>query len=167
MNRQMLGRLWAMILGIFAGLVLTMVMMPVHLEGTIYVVDRIAYDKERVPQRGDTVVVTTAVFTESGNGGRLVRQVIGIEGDRIQITEGRLQVNGEDVMDLWGFSEEFPEDMEPVRVKKDHVFVLNERIHQGLDSRSDVVGQTAVEDLWGRVVYMRKEKRHGTEKALG
>lgn len=51
--------------------------------------------------------------------------------------------------------------------KGDLLYVLCEEGRRGLDSRSEAVGLIPEEQVWGRVIYARKENSHGTEKAPG
>ena len=52
-------------------------------------------------------------------------------------------------------------------VDGDFLYVLCEEGQRGLDSRSEAVGRIPKEEVWGRVVYLRKENSHETEKAPG
>ena len=159
MNRQMAGRLMTLMAGVITGIFVTLLVMPVHLNGEWILADRVAYGGGTEPQAGDRVIIESAVFTEDGSGGRLAR--------RVRIENGRLNVNGQDVMDQWPGWTEFPEDMTTVIVEDDHLFVLSDDGSDGLDSRSEVMGQVKVTEVWGRVLYARKESGHGTEKAPG
>jgi len=171
MNRRIVGRIAAAVLGIVLGLVAAALRMPVETAGGSVLVDRTAYGGGRVPQRGDLVVVENTVFTESGDGMRLMLRVVGLPGDRVQIREGRVLVNGGDVTDSLLTGESIAADMETVIVDEGCLFLLSTEGGDHLDSRSEAVGQVAAEDVWGRVCYVfeteRKENRHGTEKAAG
>lgn len=156
MTMQMIRRFPALISGMAVGAVLMMTVMPLRMNDTWYLVDRTAYSGGRNPQPDDLVIVENAVFTEAGEEGRLVGRVFGAEGDRIQIEGGRLKINGADAMDRIPEIAEFPEDMTTVIVMEDHLFVLSEDV-RGLDSRSEAVDQVDLDDVWGRVVYTRKE----------
>ncbi|MBR2000961.1 MAG: hypothetical protein IJ994_01495 [Firmicutes bacterium] len=129
MKRQMLGRGLALALGMILGILGTLVMMPLHLDGEWMMVNRLGYSVGKSPRVGDRVIIENAVFTEQGDGGRLARRVARVDGDLL--------------------------------------YVLCDEDQEGLDSRSEAVGLIPKEEIWGRVVYTRKENSHGTEKAPG
>lgn len=76
-------------------------MRPTLLEGDVVLVNRLAYDLKLPltdvslrrlgdPQRGDVVTFSSPV-----DGTRLIKRVVAVPGDVVQLHEGRLQVNGE------------------------------------------------------------------------
>ncbi|MBR7148433.1 MAG: hypothetical protein IKD13_06340, partial [Firmicutes bacterium] len=92
MKRQMLGRGLALVLGMILGILGTLVMMPLHLDGEWMLVDRIGYAGDRVPAVGDRIIIENAVFTENGDAGRLARRVAAVKkGDLLYVLceEGR------------------------------------------------------------------------------
>jgi len=79
-------------------------MKPTILEGDRILVDKLAYDLKvpfagwRVadwaePRRGDVVV-----FSSPADGKRMVKRIVGLPGDRLEMRENRLRVNGEAVV---------------------------------------------------------------------
>ncbi|MBO5666165.1 MAG: hypothetical protein J6S45_01815 [Firmicutes bacterium] len=129
MGNQMLGRLLALALGAVLGIAVTLVVMPLHLDGEWMVVSRLGYSLGKEPRVGDRIIIENAVFTEMGDVGRLARRVARVDGELL--------------------------------------YVLCDQGQTGLDSRSEAVGQISRDDIWGRVLYARKENSHGTEKAPG
>ncbi|MFO1329146.1 MAG: signal peptidase I [Rubrivivax sp.] len=76
-------------------------MRPTLLEGDVVLVDRLAYDlklplTDRVlrrladPQRGDVVT-----FHSPRDGTRLIKRIVALPGDRVELRDGVLVVNGE------------------------------------------------------------------------
>ena len=127
MGNQMLGRLLALALGAVLGIAVTLVVMPLHLDGEWMVVSRLGYSLGKEPRVGDRIIIENAVFTEMGDVGRLARRVARVDGELL--------------------------------------YVLCDQGQTGLDSRSEAVGQIPRDDIWGRVLYARKENSHWTEKA--
>jgi len=77
-------------------------MRPTILEGDVVLVDRLAYDlripltdvvlaRLGEPQRGDIVT-----FTSPANGMRLIKRIVGVPGDVVEMRDNRLVVNGEE-----------------------------------------------------------------------
>lgn len=75
-------------------------MVPSILEGDRIVIDKTAYDwrlpfagvvlsARAEPERGDVVIFPSPV-----DGRRLVKRVVGLPGDRLEIQDGRLHING-------------------------------------------------------------------------
>ena len=76
-------------------------MRPTLLEGDVVLVNRLAYDLKLPltdvqlarlgePQRGDVVT-----FSSPTTGTRLIKRVVAVPGDVVQLVDGRLRVNGE------------------------------------------------------------------------
>lgn len=167
MKHNIPGRVAAVILGGALGFAIAACLMPVETAEGMALAERIAYSAGRAPRRGDLVIVENAVFTEDGDGGRLLLAVAGLPGDRVCLRAGRLLVNGDDVTEELGAATEAADDMETVVVEPGHLFLLSCRGQNGLDSRSEAVGQVELDRIWGRIISMGKEKSHGTEKTVG
>ncbi len=78
-----------------AGIVSTS-MVPTILPGDRVWLDKLAYGSARAPRRGD-VVVFRHVGDGEGEGGELVKRVIGLPGDHIDMIDSRPVLNGEPV----------------------------------------------------------------------
>lgn len=77
-------------------------MRPNLLEGDVVFVNRLAYDfklplTDRVlftlgePQRGDVVT-----FSSPKDGTRLIKRLVAVPGDRVEMVQGKLRINGEE-----------------------------------------------------------------------
>lgn len=122
---------------------------------------------------GDWVVVSLDPWTAQPlrrgeivayrHGGEiLVRRILGLPGDTIRFQDGRVQRNGvwltEPYADLTPVAGVDPEELLPVQVKEDELYVLGDARNRSIDSHaasyravhpSDVVGR-ADYILWGR-----------------
>ena len=97
------------------------------------------------PQCGDIVICSFPHRSET-----FVKRVIGTEGDVLRITDGILYIN--DVPNTEYFSGAIHEDMAPVTVSEDCVFVMGDNRNNSQDSR--VVGELGYDMLLGRAVFV-------------
>ncbi len=92
------------------------------------------------PQRGDVIVFTYPVDKSKD----FIKRVIAVEGDRIEIIDKKIYINGKLFNDPWG-SYEDPEvrprsydsrdNFGPYIVPRDHVFVMGDNRDRSYDSR--------------------------------
>lgn len=151
--------------GILAAFLLTAAVMPVRVDGTSMeptvssgswvLTNKVAYSGSQ-PQRGDLVIIGNVVFTEDGEAGRLLKRVVGLPGDRVEIRHGRLLVNDRDMTDRLCAEDEIIGDMETVVVKEDCVFVLGDNVNFSRDSRDETIGQLPLADVWGKAFFTIK-----------
>lgn len=108
--------------------------------------DRVLVNRARGgrSQRGDVV----AFDSPDDAGLAWIKRVVALSGDRVEIREGSLVVNGE-VRDTSGPS---PNDLEGLTVPPGHVFVLGEDLGNSRDSRH--FGPLPMARIRGRVEYV-------------
>jgi signal peptidase I len=101
------------------------------------------------PERGDIVVF------ESVNGGEedLIKRVVGVPGDEVEVRSGTLLVNGEPQNEPY-LNREIPDDsfFGPSRLSEGEVFVMGDNRANSADSR--VFGPLPVENIEGEA-FMR------------
>jgi signal peptidase I len=129
-------------------------MQPTLLPGDHFFVDKRAYEKDELPARGDV-----SVFASPVDGQLLVKRVVAVGGDKVEIRRKKLYVNDVPV------DEPYAQFIDPNRfisprdefgpevVPRDHFFVLGDNRDRSYDSR--YFGTVEVEDLLGRtsVIY--------------
>jgi signal peptidase I len=101
------------------------------------------------PKRGDIVT-----FQDPSNPGRyLVKRVVGVGGDIIEVKNGYLYLNGEKVVEKYIDTKIEDGDFGPVRVKPGTVFVMGDNRHRyaSKDSRYESVGFVPCELINGKV----------------
>ncbi|WP_188648827.1 signal peptidase I [Marinithermofilum abyssi] len=101
------------------------------------------------PQRGDVIT-----FEDPSQKGRyLVKRVIGVVGDKIEIRKGRLYRNGQVVKERYINSSIEDGDYGPVVVKPGTVFVMGDNRHRfaSRDSRYESVGMVPYRLIDGKV----------------
>ena len=104
-------------------------------------------------KRGDIITFMSDLETDAGGKKMLVKRVIGLAGDRIEIKNGSVYVNGE------ALKEEYTKDgrtdgtMSEVTVPEGHLFVLGDNRQNSTDSRSKSVEFVSVDRIKGKVVF--------------
>lgn len=133
-------------------------MTPSYEEGDFVVVSRQAFDDadggRKTPDRGDVVLMRNEIYGLTGEDGQMIKRVAAVGGDRVLITGGKVYVNNRELSEeRYVLAEGIGGEMEEVRVRPGHVFVLGDNRAESTDSRSVTVGQVKVEDLLGKVIY--------------
>jgi signal peptidase I len=102
------------------------------------------------PERGDVVVFESV---GEGDDQKLIKRVVGVVGDEIEVRNGTLLVNGEEQEEPY-LNENLPftGSYEPTEVPEEHVFVMGDNRGNSADSR--VFGPLPVENIEGEA-FMR------------
>jgi signal peptidase I len=118
-------------------------MMPMLWNEDYVFVNKTAYWSSE-PERGDIVLCH---FPNSPDN--YIKRVIGLEGDRIRITDGVLYIN--DVENDDYFSDVIDKDMDEVTVPEDHVFVMGDNRNFSIDSTNPSIGPLPYDMIKGKV----------------
>ena len=133
-------------------------MTPVLDNGEVVLVDRLIYNAIS-PRRGHVVA-----FRPHGNENAniAIRRVVAISGDTIQIIEGRIIVNDEEIS-LSSLEEVQIEytglATYPIRLGTNEFFVIGDNHQNSVDSRMPDIGVVRRGDLYGRVWFTIGENR--------
>ena len=112
--------------------------------GDVVLVYDLAYAFGNAPQRGDIVECT---FPE--RSGMYVKRLIGLPGDRIEIRENCVYINGEYLSESYVSS--VAEDY-AIQLGADDYFVLGDNRADSYDSRTADMGTLKQENIHGRVL---------------
>ena len=126
-------------------------MYPTLSDQDTVIVDRISYHFRR-PRRFD-IVVFPFEFQENTSS---VRRVIALPGETVQISEGRIYVNGQllEEPETFDLIEQPGLASTTVTLNEDEYFVLGDNRNNSSDSRDPTLGSIRREDIEGRV-WMR------------
>lgn len=102
-------------------------MLPNLHEGEYVIVDKVSY-LLHPPERGDIIVFTRP------NQPDLIKRVIGLPGDLIEIRGGRVHINGV-ALDEPYLAEPINQSMAAQQVAPDHYFVMGDNRNNSSDSR--------------------------------
>ncbi len=111
-------------------------------------INKLAYDLDE-PERGDIVLFRSP----EGGEDPLIKRVVGLPGDTIEVSHDRLHVNGELQREPYVNDDyrELQASYGPQRVPPDHVFVMGDNRGNSQDSR--VFGPVPQENLIGEALF--------------
>ena len=119
-------------------------------QGDQLILQIIGYDQ---PERGDIIVCYSDHFGEA-----LVKRVIAVEGDTVDISDdGYMVVNGEELYEP--YAKEAIRDSErgtqqyPLTVLEDHVFAVGDNRNHSSDSRDVLIGQIPEDQVIGKALF--------------
>ena len=95
------------------------------------VVEKVTYNFFHGPQRGDIVVIDLPNQSDM-----LIKRVLGLPGETLEIRDGQIYINGELVEETWTTSSSYHGNYGPYTVPPLHVFVLGDNRGASNDSRS-------------------------------
>lgn len=95
---------------------------------------------------GDIINIRSAAIGE-----QVVKRVIGVEGDHIQVQNGTLYINGVEMIEPY-VTCEFNDTFEVV-VPKGHVFIMGDNRAVSLDSRMPSVGCIPKTEILSKVIF--------------
>jgi signal peptidase I len=102
------------------------------------------------PEIGDVVIINKH---KREQGYKIIKRVLGVEGDTVEIKNGIVFVNQEAVPEV--MTEGLSNDMEAIKVPEDHIFVMGDNRAPGesIDSRDPSVGPMPLSSLDGYVLF--------------
>lgn len=104
------------------------------------------------PKFGDLVVFNSKVVSKEGHS-KLLKRVVGLPGDTIEIKEGTVYRNGVPLKEEYIKEETTPGNVEKFTVGENSVFVMGDNRAHSLDSRNKDLGTIDYEDIIGTVKF--------------
>lgn len=127
---------------------------PTITDGQLMVTSKTAFSMNRgMPDRGQLVILKKPFSKEAGADDNIITRVIGVPGDTVEITEGKVLVNDEEYATPNGI-EGCKDEVTKVRIKDGQVFVLcdNRNTKQKFDSRNEDIGVMSAKQIKGKVL---------------
>ena len=127
-------------------------MNPILNNGDIALVNRIVYDAT-APKRGDIIV-----FKPKGNENShyYIKRIIGLPGEKVQILEGEIYIDGEKLEEDYGVSEITDPGIaaEEIELEGNEFFVLGDDRENSEDSRMADVGNVKRSYTYGKAWFV-------------
>ena len=105
------------------------------------IVSKQAYKLFGDMEREDIIVFKSSLLDENEKPKYLIKRIIGLPGDTIEIKDGYVVRNGETIQEPYVAEQGVSGDMEEVTVEDGKLFVMGDNRYVSQDSRSAAVGQ--------------------------
>ena len=103
------------------------------------------------PSHGDIVVFKAHIYSENGDKKDLIKRVIGVAGDVIEVKDDAVYRNGEALLEDYVNGGLTPGEMAPFTVDEGYIFVMGDNRPNSMDSRDPGIGEIPVADVLGKV----------------
>lgn len=112
-------------------------------------VNKMAYKKD-LPEYKDIIIFKSELIQDNGKAKDLVKRVIGLPGDHIVVTEGKVYRN-EELLEEPYTKDGYTDYEIDVIVPEDHIFAMGDNRLDSTDSRDPSVGPVPMEHIVGKV----------------
>lgn len=126
------------------------------MEATLYendylLINKLAYISSLDPKHEDIIVFESDIRNEeNGKKKYLIKRVVGVENDIIDIRDGFVYRNGEKIDEPYIKEQYTDGDITQLIVPKNQVFVMGDNREVSLDSRSEEVGMIDEDRILGK-----------------
>ena len=128
-------------------------MQPNYYSDDYVIVSKQSYSLFGEIEHGDVIVFKTDMQDVNGKNKNLIKRVIGLPGDTIEIRDGYVIRNGETLNEDYVAQQGISGEMAPVIVEQGKLFVLGDNRGVSQDSRSKEIGQIDQDTILGKVVF--------------
>ena len=127
-------------------------MQPNFYSGDYVIVSRQAYNLFGDIEHGDVIVFKSTLLDNKGHQKNLIKRVIGLPGDTIEIRDGYVIRNGQVIEESYVAAQGLSGEMDEITVEEGKLFVMGDNRAVSQDSRSREVGQIDQESIVGKVI---------------
>lgn len=129
-------------------------MEPTIESGSRVLINKVAYrgSEAAAPQVGSVVAFKSDVYGEEGEGAVLVRRVAGSGGDVVEIRNSIFYLN-EKPYEEYMTEAAHMEEMGPLELGENEIFVLNDNRKSSMDSRNEAIGVLDSRQCIGEVCF--------------
>lgn len=105
------------------------------------------------PQRGDVVVFDSSLTDEDGNDKLLIKRIIGMPGEELDIIDEKVYINGIMLDETYTMDGTTYGDIQDLIIPEGEYFCMGDNRDVSIDSRDPAVGCVDEEQLVGRVFF--------------
>jgi len=105
-------------------------------------------------EHGDIVVFKSTLKDDRGQFKNLIKRVIGLPGDVLEVKDGAVYRNGVRLVEPYTKDGYTSGRMSPVTVPEGKVFIMGDNREVSTDSRSAVIGTVPINELEGKVFFV-------------
>ncbi len=127
-------------------------MQPNFYSNDYVIVSKQAYKLFGDMERGDIIVFKSSLLDDNGNEKYLIKRIIGLPGDTLEIKDGYVIRNGEIIQEPYVAQQGVSGEMSRITVEEGKLFVMGDNRYVSQDSRSAAVGQIDQETVVGKVI---------------
>lgn len=130
-------------------------MMPTLAENNYLMISKQSYQFGDVA-RDDIIVFHSNLMDEQGKEKLLIKRVVGVPGDVLTITDGKVYRNGYQIQEpyiMGGTKGETSGTLYNYVVPENFVFVMGDNREVSLDSRAEEVGPVRISDIIGKAFF--------------
>lgn len=114
-------------------------------------INKVAY-KIGKPEFGDIIVFKSELLRENGEKKQLIKRVIGVPGDTLEIKDDITYRNGKALEEPYVNGGATPGFLEPTTIKEGELFVMGDNRPNSIDSRRDEIGMVPIDSVYGKVM---------------
>lgn len=104
-------------------------------------------------KHGDIVIFVTDEEDEDGNPKKLIKRAIALPGDTIEITDGKVYLNDEELIESYIKDGYTDGEIEKVTVPENKLFVMGDNRTYSHDSREQDIGFVDMDSLRGQAIF--------------
>ncbi|MDD2978699.1 MAG: signal peptidase I [Hespellia sp.] len=134
-------------------------MSPVLMDGDVVLADRIIYNASK-PKRNDIII-----FHPNGNEntGYSIKRIIGLPGETVQIKDGKIYIDGEELKETFETTEISSAGIvaEEMTLGGSEYFVLGDNRTNSEDSRLADIGNVKRSEIYGKAWFIVSGSRFG------
>jgi len=127
-------------------------MQPTFYSDDYVIVSRQAYSIFGEIKHGDVIIFESDLMDLKGNPKILIKRVIGLPGDTIEIKDGFVYLNGQKADEPYLSEMGMSGEMKKVTIQEGKIFVMGDNRRVSQDSRSAAIGQVDQERVVGKVI---------------
>lgn len=105
------------------------------------------------PSHGDIIVFHTNLVQANGDEKLLIKRVIGLPGDTVEIKDGNVIRNGETLDESYTLEGYTASQMDEVTIPENSLFVMGDNRQNSIDSREDALGYIGIDRVLGKAVF--------------